>query len=97
MAGEYSKDATTLVSIIKNMAEGIKKMQLKQTYADSLKIIWVVMCALAGAALIASCFTKGYSLEQEHKTQQGYHEGARNPVDLEGSAASARVVDEIAV
>ena len=71
MAGEYSKDATALVSIIKNMTEGVEKTQLKQAYADSLKIIWVVMCALAGSALIASCFTKGYSLEQEHTTQQG--------------------------
>jgi hypothetical protein len=97
IAGKYSKDATALVSIIKNMAEGAEKTQLKQAYADSLKIIWVVMCALAGAALIASCFTKGYSLEQEHTTQQGYHEGERTPVDLEGSAASARGVDEIAV
>ena len=48
MAGEYSKDATALVSIIKNMTEGVEKTQLKQAYADSLKIIWVVMCALAG-------------------------------------------------
>jgi hypothetical protein len=71
LAGEYSKDATALVSIIKNMAEGVEKTQLKQAYADSLKIIWVVMRALAGAALIAGCFTKGYSLEQEHTTQQG--------------------------
>jgi len=97
MAGEYSKDATALVSIIKNMTEGVEKTQLKQAYADSLKIIWVVMCALAGSALIASCFTKGYSLEQEHKAQQGYHEGARTPIDLEGSASSASGVDEIAV
>jgi hypothetical protein len=85
------------VSIIKNMAQGVEKTQLQQAYADSLKVIWVDMCALAGAALIASCFTKGYSLEQEHTTQQGYYEGERTPVDLERSAASASGVNDIAV
>jgi hypothetical protein len=49
------------------------------------------------AGLIAGCFTKGYSLEQEHKTRQGYYEGERTPVDLEGSAASASGVDDITV
>jgi hypothetical protein len=30
LAGDCSKDATALVSIIKNMAEGVEKTQLKQ-------------------------------------------------------------------
>ena len=74
MAGEYSKDATALVSIIKSMQEGTEKTQLIQAYADSLKTIWVVMCALSAVALVANVFIQGYSLEQEHKTLQGFHE-----------------------
>jgi hypothetical protein len=53
----------------------------------------VVMCVLAGSALIASYFTKGYSLEQEHTTQQGYHERERTGVDLESSTVIATGVD----
>ena len=74
LAGQYSKDATALVSIIKGMEEGTMKTQLIQAYADSLKTIWVVMCALSAVAMVASIFIKGYSLEQEHKTLQGFHE-----------------------
>ncbi|RAL58192.1 hypothetical protein DID88_002327 [Monilinia fructigena] len=74
MATQYSKDATALVEVIKSMDDGLDKMQLKQAYADSLKMIWVVMCALCGAALITSLFVKGYSLEVEHKTLQGLKE-----------------------
>ncbi|ESZ91333.1 putative Uncharacterized MFS-type transporter [Sclerotinia borealis F-4128] len=54
MATQYSKDATALVSLIKGMDDGLEKMQLKQAYADSLKMLCVVMCALGGAALISS-------------------------------------------
>ena len=74
MAGAYSKDATALVSIIKAMQAGTEKTQLIQAYADSLKTIWIVMCALSAVALLASLLTKGYSLQQEHKTLQGFHE-----------------------
>jgi len=31
------------------------------------------MCALSAVAFFASAWTKGYSLDQEHKTLQGYH------------------------
>lgn len=73
-AGAYSQDATALVSIIKGMEAGLQKTQLIQAYADSLKTVWIVMCALSGAGLLASIFTKGYTLNQEHKTLQGFHE-----------------------
>jgi hypothetical protein len=75
MADAYSKDATALVDIIKTMQEGTERTQLIQTYDDSLKIIWIVMCALSGVGLIASLFTKGYTLNQEHKTLQGLEPG----------------------
>lgn len=82
MADAYSQDATSLVRIIQTMADGDAKVQLVQAYADALKIIWVVMCALAGVAMIASFFTKGYSLDQIHQTKQGFVE-AKKPSEEE--------------
>ena len=77
VASQYSKDATALVSIIKAMQEGEEKTQLVQAYADSLKSIWLVMCALSAAAMLANVFIQKYSLQQEHSTLQGFHEDAR--------------------
>ncbi|MCJ1343312.1 hypothetical protein MMC31_001505 [Peltigera leucophlebia] len=76
-AEEYSKDATALVSLIQGMEAGIEKSQLVQAYADSIKMIWVVMAALSGAIFISSVFVKGYSLDQEHETLQGLNHGNR--------------------
>jgi hypothetical protein len=101
MAGAYSQDATALVSIIKGMEVGIEKTQLVQAYADSLKTIWIVMCALSAAGLLASIFTKGYSLNQEHKTLQGFHEN--RVVDPEadpstnGTQAALAEMDRLAI
>jgi len=86
MAGAYSKDATALVSVIKNMEHGLERTQLIQAYADSLKIIWVVMCALSAVGLLASLFTKGYSLNQKHDTLQGFEHNKREQ-DPEAQAA----------
>jgi MFS family permease len=75
MATAYSKDATALVGLIRTMNDGTEKTQLIQAYADALKYIWIVMCALSAVGLLASLFTKGYSLQQEHKTLQGFDHG----------------------
>ena len=93
MAGQYSKDATALVSVIKSMAEGTEKTQLIQAYADSLKTIWVVMCALSGVAMVANIFIQGYSLDQEHKTLQGFHEDKVE--DPEKDTSSGSELDEM--
>jgi hypothetical protein len=91
LADAYSKDATALVSIIKAMQEGPEKTQLIQAYADSLQIIWIVMCALSAVGLIVSLFTKGYSLNQEHKTLQGFDQGkhAQDPEAKESKESAA--------
>jgi len=89
MAGAYSQDATALVSIIKSTEHGLPRTQLIQAYADSLQTVWIVMTALSAAGLVASSFTKGYTLNQEHKTLQGFH-SQEQVEDLE--AASKRTV-----
>lgn len=82
--GEYSKDATALVGIIQNMEDSIEKTQLVQAYANSIKVIWVVMAALSGAVFGSSVFVKGYSLNQELETSQGlrYRDGEKESGDL---------------
>lgn len=71
-AEQYSKDATALVGIIQGLQEGEMKVELIQVYSDSLRSIWIVLTALSVLGLVASAFTRGYSLSQEHKTLQGY-------------------------
>lgn len=84
MANEYSKDAAGLVQVIKAMESGLAKTQLVQAYADSIKVIWVTMCGLAGVALFTLLFVKEYSMDITLETEQGFkHDGKR--VDVESS------------
>ncbi|KAI0118386.1 major facilitator superfamily domain-containing protein [Nemania sp. FL0031] len=73
-ADEYSRDASSIVQLLRAMPEGLEKTELVQAYADSLKIVWAVMTALSGAALIASVFIKHINLDKEHKSEQGIME-----------------------
>ncbi|KAL9099185.1 MAG: hypothetical protein Q9163_005283, partial [Psora crenata] len=75
LADEYSRDATALVSLIHGMEAGTEKTQLIKAYADSIKMIWVVMATLSATIFTTSIFVKGYSLDQEHKTLQGLNYG----------------------
>ena len=72
MADAYSSDASGLVQIIKTMQHGPAKAQLIQSYADSLKSVWIVMCALAGMALLSTFFIKGLDLDRALDTEQGF-------------------------
>jgi len=77
-ADEYSQDASSLVQIIQTMGDELpQKAQLVQAYADSLKMVWLVMCALSAAALVSSVFVKGYTLDVEHVTEQRLDEGKK--------------------
>jgi MFS family permease len=81
-ADEYSRDAAGLVQIIKALPNGDIKDQLKESYTDALKYIWIVMTVFAGIALIASIFTKAYALDRALETEQGFVE-KQGPKDLE--------------
>ena len=61
-ADEYSQDAAGLVRIIKDMPAGIMKEQLKESYTDALKYIWIVMLAFSAVALIGSIFIEAYDM-----------------------------------
>ncbi|PSN69750.1 MFS general substrate transporter [Corynespora cassiicola Philippines] len=85
MAGEYSKDAAGLVQVIKAMPAGEMKDQLKDSYADALKYIWIVMAAFSAVALVASAATKAYPLDRALETEQGFKE-KRKSQDVEQEA-----------
>jgi hypothetical protein len=87
LADQYSRDATTVVGVIKGMPAGRDKTDLVQAYADSLRIIWITLMAFAAAAMFLSIGIKGYTLNQEHVTEQGLV--GRSAVGAENEAAKA--------
>jgi hypothetical protein len=89
-AGEWSKDAASLVQVLKSMEKGVVREELMVAYADSLKVVWATMCGLAGVALASSAFVKGYSLETEMVTEQGFV-NEEMVGDLEGTKAERKV------
>lgn len=70
-AEEYSQDATALVEIIKTLSSGKDKEDLVQAFADSLKIVWAVICGMSVVASVSSLWTKRYSMDLEQGTEQG--------------------------
>jgi predicted MFS family arabinose efflux permease len=74
MADEYSKDAAGLVGIIKSMPAGEMKEQLRTSYTDALKYIWIVMTVLAVVALVANLFLDEYDMNTELDTERGFKE-----------------------
>ena len=83
MAEEYSRDAASLVQVIKSLAPGneVIKEQLMQAYADSLKVVWVTMCGLAVLALATSLVTKALDLNRPLETEQGFWEESEGDVE----------------
>ncbi|GME24471.1 hypothetical protein GTA08_BOTSDO09319 [Neofusicoccum parvum] len=78
-ASELSKNASALIETIKAMrgsadaAKEALRVELIDAYCDSLRTLWIVMCALACVALVSAvAFTKAYSLERAHETDQGF-------------------------
>lgn len=72
LAGEYSRDAAGLVQIIKDMPAGEMKEQLKESYTDALKYIWIVMLAFSAVALLGSWFIKAYDMNGAMDNERGF-------------------------
>ena len=70
-AVEYSKDASSLVQTIKFLPPGDRKNDLIKAYADALKIVWAVMCALSASGTIGSIFMRRRCLDRAHNAAQG--------------------------
>ncbi|KAJ5371734.1 hypothetical protein N7517_003740 [Penicillium concentricum] len=71
MAEAYSKDAAGLVQVIKAMADGADKANLKEAYTDSLRTVWIVCCGVSGVAMLISLLTEHYDLDRTLETNQG--------------------------
>ncbi|KAF2426263.1 MFS general substrate transporter [Tothia fuscella] len=79
-AVEYSKDAAALVEVIRKMPPELVevKHEINTSYVDSLRFLWLVMCAFAVLALVVGTHTKEISLEKELETEQGWQGNARS-------------------
>ena len=72
MASVYSQDAAGLVQIIKAMPAGDMKDQLRESYTDALKYIWIVMTVFSAVALFSSFFVKAYDMNGAMDTERGF-------------------------
>ncbi|KAH9879394.1 hypothetical protein J1614_002834 [Plenodomus biglobosus] len=79
LADEYSKDAAGLIQIIKTMPAGEMKDQLKESYTDALKYIWIVMTVFAGIALLGSVFVKEFDMNGALETDMGFKHEEKVP------------------
>lgn len=70
LADKYSGDAASAVEIIRGM-HGPVKEDLRQAYADSLKIVWAFCSGISGLIFIISLFTRSYDLNQNMTTGEG--------------------------
>lgn len=75
MAEAYSKDAAGLVRVIKAMADGADKSNLKEAYTDSLRTVWIVCCAVSAVGMLISFLTEHYDLDRALETNQGLQDG----------------------
>lgn len=74
-ADDLSKDAASTVQTLRGLPASSEKTDLIQAYADSLKVVWGVMCALSGVAMVGSFFMRRKSLDRAHNTEQGLKAG----------------------
>jgi hypothetical protein len=72
LAVEYSRDAAGLVQIIKEMPAGEMREQLRESYTDALKYIWIVMLVFSAVAFLGSWFIKAYDMNGAMDTERGF-------------------------
>ncbi|CEJ57424.1 hypothetical protein PMG11_06118 [Penicillium brasilianum] len=64
LADKYSGDAASAVEVLRGMHDTHVKEDLKQAYADSLKMVWAFCCGISVLMFFTSLFTKPYSLDR---------------------------------
>jgi hypothetical protein len=81
---QYSADVISLVHEMRSLPQqDPMTLVLKHAFANSIKIVWVVMCGLGGLALFATVFIKGYDLNQALATDQGFVDAGKEIKDTE--------------
>jgi hypothetical protein len=82
-ATQWAQDASALVPILKSMSDGPTKLQLQEAYVDANKMIWIVICALSGAAFLASLWTEALPLDRALETEQSFkHKEKHTDVEM---------------
>ena len=89
-ASKYSQDAQELVPVIRAMTPGAEKDQLLQAYANALKVVWGVTCAISFVAGVASLWTEGISLNKKMTTDQGLKDGKGKADEEKASNAESK-------
>ncbi|KAK8069610.1 hypothetical protein PG994_006226 [Apiospora phragmitis] len=80
VAEEYSRDATLIVEVIKDMDVGSTSRSLMiHAYSELLGAIWITLLAFSATGLLLSFTVKGYSMSQEHITKQKLVQGEKAP------------------
>lgn len=74
VADKYSGEAASAVQLIRLMESGPMKDDLREAYANSLKVVWAFCCAICGVAFVISLWTKSYSLGLVFDTDQAPEE-----------------------
>ena len=90
-AGVRADEAFSSASVIKipimvrafQLAEE-KKLDLRTAYVDSVRVIFIVLCALSAVALVSSLFIKSYDLNRALETEQGFVEVKKSKEGFQG-------------
>ena len=83
-ATEYSKDASSLVQVIKTMAAGQARTELVHSYTDALRIVWAVLTGLAAVGFLTSFLIQDLDMNRPLETKQGMRrEKTREQKDVE--------------
>ena len=72
-----AKDAAALVEAIKQMPDGPPKDDLQIVYADSFRVVCIMLAGISGAMMFACLFIKTYDLNRALETDQGFNYNAR--------------------
>jgi hypothetical protein len=84
------------VEITKSLPQNsIEKIHLKTGFANTLKIVWEVLCGLLGVALLASLVLKRYDLDQGLQTEQGFVSGAQRIHSVALRQGEALLVNDV--
>lgn len=67
----YARDATAVVGAIKRMAPGPRRDEIVGAFNGGLQAVYVSMVAFGAFCLVLGASVRGYTLQQEHVTEQG--------------------------
>jgi hypothetical protein len=86
-ATELVRNAITLGESIHKLEKGPARDELVQTYANSLKSVWVLMCAISAIGLALTLLIRSYSMDKPLETEQCFVNGRREDVEIQSASS----------